>query len=149
MRLTNYTSYALRVLQYAALHDPHLCRVHDVADAHGLSRAHVTKIVHELGQAGLLETVRGRGGGFRLGRPASQIRIGDVLRVTEGPLDLVECFNPDTNTCRLIGICGLSEKLTEATQAFLEVLDSVTVADISCNRGALMARLGRLVPASG
>lgn len=142
MRLTNYSNFALRTLQMAALRAPGLVRVDEVAQAHRISRAHVTKIVHELGQAGYLETVRGRGGGFRLGRPAGEIRVGEVVRLTEGPLELVECFNPTTNTCPLIGVCGLSAKIREATVAFLGVLDGVSIADIAANRGALLARLG-------
>jgi Rrf2 family nitric oxide-sensitive transcriptional repressor len=108
MKLTSYTNYALRALQLAALRAPQLVRVDDVVAVHGLARPHIVKIVHELGQAGFLETVRGRNGGFRLARPAETIVVGEVVRITEGKLDLVECFNPDTNTCPLIGICNLS-----------------------------------------
>ena len=108
MKLTAYTNYALRSLQLAALKHPELVRVDDVVRVHGLARPHIVKIVHQLGKAGYLETQRGRGGGFRLGRPAEDIVIGDVVRLTEGPLDLVECFNPERNTCPLIGICPLS-----------------------------------------
>ena len=141
MKLTSYTNYALRSLQFAALHAPDLVRVDDVVRVHGLARPHIVKIVHALGQAGYLETVRGRGGGFRLALPADQINVGAVVRLTEGPLDIVECFNPVHNTCPLIGICRLSRALQEATQAFLAVLDSLSIADIAANRGALLDRI--------
>jgi Rrf2 family nitric oxide-sensitive transcriptional repressor len=141
MKLTSYTTYALRVLQLAALRAPHLVRVNDVVAAHGIARPHVVKIVHSLGRAGYLETKRGRGGGFRLGRAPEKIVVGDVVRLTEGELDIVECFAPDTNTCPLIGICRLSKALQEATAAFMEVLDALTVADIASNRAELLARL--------
>lgn len=144
MKLTSYTNYALRSLQLAALKSPDLVRVDDVAQIHGLSRPHIMKIVHELGKAGYLETVRGRGGGFRLARPAEDIIVGDVVRITEGPLDVVECFNPDKNTCPLMGICILSKKMQEATAAFMAVLDDLTVAQISANRGQLMNRIAPL-----
>ena len=144
MKLTSYTNYALRSLQLAALKSPDLVRVDDVARIHDLSRPHITKIVHELGKAGYLETVRGRGGGFRLARDPKDIAVGEVVRITEGPLDLVECFNPDKNTCPLIGICVLSKKIQEATAAFMAVLDDLTIADISANRGQLMDRIAPL-----
>lgn len=144
MKLTGYTNYALRVLQLAALREPALVRVDDVVRIHGLSRAHVVKIVHELGRAGYLQTLRGRGGGFRLGRPAGEIVVGEVVRLTEGPLDVVECFRPDTNTCPLIGICRLSSALQEAARAFMAVLDGLTVADISGNRDQLLDRIAPL-----
>jgi len=144
MRLTSYTNYALRCLQLAALRAPALVKVDDVVKVHGLARPHIVKIVHELGKAGFIETQRGRGGGFRLGRAPEKITVGEVVRLTEGPLDLVECFNRETNTCPLIGICKLSSTFAQATQAFLEVLDGVTVADIAANRDALMARISPL-----
>lgn len=143
MKLTAYTNYALRSLQLAALKHPALVRVDDVVRVHGLARPHIVKIVHELGKAGYIETQRGRGGGFRLGRPAAEIVIGDVVRMTEGPMELVECFNPQRNTCPLIGICRLSRALQTATRAFMDVLDDLTLADIAANKDEL---LGRIVP---
>lgn len=144
MKLTSYTNYAMRSLQLAALKSPDLVRVDDVAKVHGLSRPHIMKIVHELGKAGYLETVRGRGGGFRLARPPEQIIVGEVVRITEGPMDVVECFNPEKNKCPLIGICILSHKMQEAMAAFMAVLDDLTIADISANRGQLLDRIAPL-----
>lgn len=144
MKLTSYTNYALRSLQLAALKSPDLVRVDDVARIHNLSRPHIMKIVHELGRAGYLETVRGRGGGFRLARPPEDIVVGEVVRMTEGPLDVVECFNPEKNTCPLMGICILSKKMQEATAAFMAVLDDLTIAQIASNRGQLMERIAPL-----
>ncbi|MFN4130741.1 MAG: Rrf2 family transcriptional regulator, partial [Paracoccaceae bacterium] len=133
--------YALRTLQLAALRSPALVRVDDVVQVHGMARPHITKIVHELGRAGYLQTVRGRHGGFTLGRPAREIIVGDVVRLTEGSLDVVECFNPDTNTCQLIGICKLSRAIQKATRAFMAVLDDLTIADITSNRAELLDRI--------
>ncbi len=144
MKLTSYTNYAMRSLQLAALKSPDLVRIDDVAQIHSLSRPHIMKIVHELGKAGYLETVRGRNGGFRLARPPQEIIVGEVVRLTEGPLDLVECFNSETNTCPLMGICVLSRKLQEATAAFMSVLDDLTIADIAANKGQLLDRIAPL-----
>lgn len=141
MKLTAYSNYALRSLQLAALRSPDLVRVDDVVKVHGLARPHIVKIVHELGQAGFLETRRGRGGGFRLARPAEEIVVGNVIRLTEGPLDVVECFNPEKNTCPLIGICKLSRALREATKAFMAVLDDLTLAEIASNKSELLSRI--------
>lgn len=144
MKLTSYTNFAMRSLQLAALKAPDLIRVDDVVRIHGLSRPHIVKIVHELGQAGYILTQRGRGGGFRLARPAEEIIVGDVVRLTEGPIELVECFNPANNTCPLIGICKLSRALQDATRAFMAVLDDLTLADIASNRGDLLTRIAPL-----
>jgi len=144
MKLTSYTNFALRSLQLAALRSPELIRVDDVVRVHGLARPHIVKIVHELGLAGYVVTQRGRNGGFRLGKPAEEIVIGDVVRLTEGPLDLVECFNPEKNTCPLIGVCKLSRALQKATRAFMDVLDDLTLADIAANRDDLLGRIAPL-----
>jgi Rrf2 family nitric oxide-sensitive transcriptional repressor len=144
MKLTSYSNYALRALQLAALKAPELVRIEDVARIHNISRPHIMKVVHELGKAGYLETVRGRGGGFRLARSPADIIVGDVIRITEGPMDVVECFNPEKNTCPLIGICVLSKKIQEATAAFMAVLDGLTIANIASNRGQLMERIAPL-----
>lgn len=144
MKLTSYTNFAMRTLQLAALKAPQLIRVDDVVRIHGLARPHIVKIVHELGQAGYIATQRGRGGGFRLARPAEDICIGEVVRLTEGPLELVECFNPTQNTCPLIGICKLSRALQDATNAFMAVLDDLTLADIASNKVDLLARIAPL-----
>ncbi|MGV6839492.1 MAG: Rrf2 family transcriptional regulator [Planktomarina sp.] len=146
MKLTSFTNYALRSLQFAALRDPKLVKVDDVVRVHGLARPHVVKIVHELGRGGYLETIRGRNGGFRLARPASEIVVGDVVRLTEGNMIMVECFNPSTNSCPLLGVCKLSTALREATDAFMAVLDDLTVADITSNRADLLARIVPLDP---
>ncbi|WP_439154750.1 RrF2 family transcriptional regulator [Yoonia sp.] len=142
MKLTSYTNYALRTLQMAAIRAPDLVRIDDIARAHRINRAHLTKIVHQLAQAGYIDTVRGPKGGLRLARPAGDMIVGDVVRLTEGPLDVVECFNPQRNTCKLRGICKLSVALQQATAAFMAVLDDLSVADIAANRTDLLERLG-------
>lgn len=140
MRLTQYSNFALRTLQYVALHDPALVTVDDVARAHRISKAHLVKVAHELGQRGYVQTIRGRNGGMRLARPAEQITVGEIVRWTEAPLELVECFNPETNTCPLEGVCHLSRGIQRALRAFLSVLDDLTIADITLNRTILLDR---------
>ena len=132
MRLTHWTDYTLRVLMYCAacqLRD-RLVTITEIADSHAISRSHLTKIVHQLGQQGLLETTRGRGGGMRLCKPAAQINVGAVVRQTETDFAMVECFDPDSNQCSLSQRCRLKAVLHQATSSFLAVLDGVTLADL-------------------
>lgn len=137
MRLTSFTNYALRTLMYAAMKGEELSTAQEIANAFGISKAHLTKCVHQLGHWGYLENVRGRGGGFRLKKPASAITIGEVVRKTEDTLELVECFNPETNTCPLQTMCRLSRTLQRALARFMDELDGITIADIVANREAL------------
>lgn len=138
MRLTSYSNFSLRTLMVAAMRAPRLSTVHEVAEAFGISRAHLVKCVHQLGQWGYLENVRGNRGGFRLARPAVEITLGEIVRRTEEGFDLVECFDPATATCPLIGRCRLSVALRKARDVFLEELDGMTVADITLNGAEIL-----------
>jgi Rrf2 family transcriptional regulator, nitric oxide-sensitive transcriptional repressor len=142
VHLTQFTNYALRTLMTAALRGSDLTRVQDVADGFGIARTHVVKCVHQLGTWGLLENVRGRHGGFRLARPADQIRVGDVVRLTEDSFCLVECFDPERNSCPVMDVCRLNVGLKRALAAFLAVLDDMTIADIVANADELAPRIG-------
>jgi len=130
MRLTRHTDYALRVLMQVGINNGELVRISEIADSFGISRHHLTKIVHQLGTRGYLETLQGRGGGIRLARAPSQIVIGDVVRHFEEDFDLVECFKPERSECRIQQACILKGTLDEALVAFLEVLDETTLADL-------------------
>lgn len=138
MKLTSYSNYSMRVLMVAAARSPELTTIREVATGFGISEAHLVKCVHQLGSWGYLETVRGNRGGFRLARPAESIIVGEVVRRTEDGFTIVECFDPSTNTCPLVGRCRLSSVLRRATEAFLDVLDNMTLADITSNGDDLL-----------
>lgn len=142
MRLTSYSNFSLRMLMVAAMRAPRLSTVHEVADAFGISRAHLVKCVHQLGQWGYLVNVRGNRGGFRLARPAEAITLGEIVRRTEDGFDLVECFAPATSTCPLIGRCRLSVALRTARDALLAEFDRLTIADVTENGGEILEILG-------
>jgi Rrf2 family nitric oxide-sensitive transcriptional repressor len=132
MRLTQWTDYSLRVLMFCAASEQREMPVTitEIADNHGISRSHLTKVVHQLGAHGLLDTTRGRGGGMRLCKPAAQINVGEVVRQTETDFAMVECFDPQTNQCGLSPQCRLKGVLHQATASYLAVLDGVTLADL-------------------
>lgn len=130
MRLTDYTDYALRVLMYLGEQPDRLATVQEIASAHGISKNHLTKVVHQLGRAGFVTTVRGRSGGLRLGLPADQINLGAVVRLTEPDFNMVECFDPARNTCSLAPVCSLKHALWRATQSYLGELDRISLAHV-------------------
>lgn len=136
MRLSRYTDYALRVLMYLAVHTDRQCSINEIAQAHRISENHLMKVVHELGRAGFVTTQRGRGGGLKLARPADQIRVGEVVRQTEQGLDLLDC-----GPCVLVSACVLTGTLNEAMRAFIAVLDSRTIADMTAPGDRLRALL--------
>ncbi|HNU10120.1 MAG TPA: Rrf2 family transcriptional regulator [Rubrivivax sp.] len=143
MRLTDYTDYTMRVLMYCAAHPDRLVTVNELAQEHGISRHHLTKIVTDLGRQGLLQTVRGRGGGMRLSVDPARIRVADVVRTTETDFRLVECFDARSNRCPLTPTCRLKGLLESAMDAYFEVLEGRTLADLvapdAAKRGAARA----------
>jgi Rrf2 family nitric oxide-sensitive transcriptional repressor len=134
MQLTQFSDYAMRTLMYCALRRQRLCRVRDIAEAYGVSEHHLMKVVQVLGHLGLVETVRGRGGGIRLARDPREIVVGEVIRATEGKLHLVECFEPSTSACPLTADCRFQQSLGRALEAFFLVLDGYTLADLVVSR---------------
>jgi Rrf2 family nitric oxide-sensitive transcriptional repressor len=129
MQLTHFSNYAIRTLMYCALKPGKVCRVRDIASAYRISEHHLMKVVQTLGQMGMIETLRGRGGGIRLAKDPHEIVIGRVLRVTEGNLNLAECFDEATNTCPLRPACRFKHALHRALDAFFLVLEGYTLAD--------------------
>ncbi|MBI1889439.1 MAG: Rrf2 family transcriptional regulator [Burkholderiales bacterium] len=130
MRLTSYTDYALRTLMYLAVNRDRLVTIQDIADLHGIAKNHLTKVVHQLGQLGVVETVRGRSGGLRLGKEPSDINIGEVVRQTESDFMMAECFDRDNASCAYSSACVLKGVLSSATAAYLAVLDGVTLENL-------------------
>ena len=142
MRLTRQSSYAIRTLIYCAVNDPDLSRIADIARAHSISELFLFKLIKPLVENGLLQTVRGRHGGIRLGRPASEITLLDTIRLTEENFAMAECFEGGDISCPLVDNCDLNSALREALNAFFGVLESYTIADLADKRRSLRQRLG-------
>ena len=141
MKLTSYTDYALRTLMYLAMNRDRLVTIQDIADTHRIAKNHLTKVVHHLGMLGLVETVRGRNGGLRLGREPSEINVGEVVRNTESDFFIAECFDPEKPGCIYASSCALKGVLGRANAAFLGVLDGVTL-DALTGQNAGRGRVG-------
>jgi Rrf2 family transcriptional regulator, nitric oxide-sensitive transcriptional repressor len=138
MRMTLYTEYALRVLLFLGLNRTRLCSVTEIAQAYGISRSHLTKVVHMLGRLGVIETFRGRQGGLRLAHEPASITLGQVVRHTEGELVLPDCAH-----CPIRSACQLTSVLCKASEAFLAVFDDYTLADMLKPRADLRRLLGQ------
>lgn len=141
MRLTVYTDFSLRVLMFLALRGDSLATIAEIATAYGISKNHLMKVAHQLGLAGYIETVRGKGGGLRLARRPQDIVLGEVVRRTEPDMALVPCFAPDDASCAIYPSCALRGVLSEAGDAFLSVLDKRTLADLVRPRAPLQKLL--------
>ncbi|MFC0819942.1 Rrf2 family transcriptional regulator [Moraxella marmotae] len=164
MRLTNYSDFALRSLIYLAIKPQatEFVNIADIANSYNISKSHLTKIIHQLGKLGYIDTLRGKNGGIRLAMHPRDINIGQLIRYTESDFSLVECFeeinserkidhpaiiptvNFDTTStqhCIIAPACTLKAAIAEATQAFIAVLDRYTLEDFLKNKGELFELL--------
>lgn len=142
MRLTRQTNYAIRLLMYCAANEGRLSRVPEVAAAYSVSELFLFKILQPLVENGLVETVRGRNGGVKLGKPASEISLFDVIRVTEENFAMAECFENDATECPLVDSCALNEALRKALGAFFEVLQGYSIESLVSARPSMRDLLG-------
>lgn len=140
MQLTQFTDYALRTLIYIAVKKD-TCTITEIAEAFKISRNHLVKIVHKLGQLGYLQTIRGKKGGIHLSLAPSDINLGQLIQKIEPHFHLVECLDRKNGTCCIIPVCKLKHILEQAKYDFLNTLSQYTLADIIENKGQLAAYL--------
>ncbi len=151
MRLTQQTSYSIQTLMYCAVNTEGPSRIRDIARSYRISELHLFKIMHVLVENRLIETLRGRNGGIRLGRPANEITLGDVVRATEGTLQLNDCLAEHEHECPIGANCGLGGALQQAIVAFFAALDRFTIADVVSGKvpARVFAPVGGAQPAGG
>tara|TARA_B110000444_G_C18803054_1_gene578446 strand:- start:1208 stop:1654 length:447 start_codon:yes stop_codon:yes gene_type:complete len=135
MKLTQHTDYSLRVLLYLAGNEGNPS-IGTIADYYGISKNHLVKVAHELTKLGFVKSIRGRSGGLRLQMKPADIVVGSVVRHMEPNFTVVECFNKQTNTCRISSVCKLKDVMAQAMNAFMAHLDSYTLAELALqNKG--------------
>jgi Rrf2 family protein len=127
MRLTKSTSHAIRILIDCARAGDQLIKVAELSERLEITQQNVFKIVNLLARAGLIEAMRGRNGGVRLARPAAEILIGDVVRATEVTRVAIEEDGAGSARGRSHGV---NRVLDDALEAFIDVLDRHTIADM-------------------
>ena len=137
MRLTTFTDYTVRVLIYLGINQDRLATVAELAENYDISRNHLTKVVHFLGQLGYVETLRGKGGGIKLACSPEEINIGQLVQEAEKKTIIVECFNQESSQCKIMPACRLIGILNEAQHAFFAVLDQYTLHDLIVDPGSL------------
>lgn len=135
MKLTTFSDYTLRVLMYLALKRGQLATIPEIAAAYGISQNHLMKVVHQLARTEVIESVRGKGGGIRLRRAPSEIRLGQIVRASEGSSAIVECLSDEPCGCKIIPACRLAPILVRAFEALYQTLDEYSLADLVDDSG--------------
>ncbi|MEO8099070.1 MAG: Rrf2 family transcriptional regulator [Acidobacteriota bacterium] len=140
MQLSLHADYGLRVLVYLGAHPGRVVSTQEISQAYGISKNHLVRVVQTLDRHGYVKVTAGRSGGVRLAKQPGEIRLGEVVRDAEPNLNLVECFDTDTNLCPIIGVCGLQSKLKDALAAFLGELNKYTLSDLmGGGQGSMLA----------
>jgi len=137
MKLTIRTDYSLRVLIFLGASHEKKHTIGEISALYGISKHHLVKVVHQLGQLGYVETVRGQGGGLRLAVKPEEINIGKVVKELELNFDMVQCFEKDNNGCLITSACLLKGALNKALNSFFKILEQYTLKDVLKNQNQL------------
>ena len=135
MRISTRGRYALRAMvDLAQYGGSGPVSRQELAARQEISADYVAQLFRHLQSAGLVEGVKGPGGGYRLTRAPSLIRAGDVVRAAEGPVAVVHCILPcpdEGPACRRVDRCVTHRLWKQVSKAVMEVLDSVTLKDLA------------------
>lgn len=139
MQLKKYTDYGLRVLMYLACQPAEsMASVRVICDVFDVSANHVNKVVHHLAKLELIETRRGKNGGFKLAKPVPEIRLDFVIRQLEGDEEWIECHSP---SCVALPACTLSSIVGQGKALFYEHLSNFTLADLVADNKAELQQI--------
>jgi Rrf2 family protein len=135
MRISTRGRYALRAMVDVVQHSENgpVAR-QDIATRQAISAYYVAQLFRQLQAAGLVEGVKGPGGGYRLASDSARITVGDIVRAVEGPVALVHCVLPDGDgepTCERVTYCTTHSLWKQLSEAVADLLDSVTLQDLA------------------
>jgi Rrf2 family protein len=146
--LSRKVDYALLILCDLHQRSGAAC-AREVADRFGLSRPFVANILKRLCRKGFVKSQRGVKGGYVLGRPAAEVKLGELMESLESPFHLTECCQLAPESCELMGLCPVRGAIAEVDRRIRDLLGSVTLAELFCPRPAAQTEFGlevHLVP---
>lgn len=129
LRISKLTDYGTVVLAELANGQSGFASAAEVAGATGIALPTVSKLLKELGKAGLVTSARGSHGGYRLARPASQISAADVIDALEGPVSITECSAHDSH-CDFESVCNVGSAWQRINVAIRRALDDISLEDL-------------------
>jgi FeS assembly SUF system regulator len=132
MRLSSLADYAVVLMTAAARHCGGLarCNATTLAEETGVPLPTAQKLVSRLSSAGLVESARGTGGGFRLSRPAAAISLADIIEAVEGPIALTTCVEGGPHDCAIVGTCRVKPHWQVVNDAVRGALAGVSLASL-------------------
>jgi Rrf2 family protein len=128
VKFTEAASLALHAMALLAAQRERRFQIHDIADALHVSANHLAKVMQRLAKTGLIQSVRGRAGGFALARDPEEITALEIFEAVEGPLEICRCLFPEPQ-CR--GDCMLGDTLAAASGLVRDRLSRTSLAQLS------------------
>ncbi|MGL4314475.1 MAG: SUF system Fe-S cluster assembly regulator [Sphingomonas sp.] len=140
MRLTAQADYAVVMMTAAARHCGVSGRLNAtmLSDDTGIPLPTVQKLVSRLSSAGLIESARGTGGGFRLARPAAAISLADIIEAVEGPIAMTACVEQGRHDCAIEESCHVKPHWNVVNGAVKGALAGVSLASLASVRPELV-----------
>ena len=133
LRLSKKSDYALMSVKHLAMRvDGASASAREIAEAYAIPLELLAKILQRLVRARLLVSVQGTRGGYRLGRPAAQISVADVIQAVDGPVTVTAC-SPDDHACGQYTTCSIRDPLWKIKNRILESLNTVSVAEMAAD----------------
>ena len=127
MKISTKGRYAMWLMLDLAEHAEEGCAsVKSIAQRQGISDKYLEQIIKSLSEAGLVESHRGKQGGYTLTKPVQEYTVGEILRVTEGSLALVSCVE-DASCCAQCGGCVTKDVWQKISDAINDVVDHITL----------------------
>lgn len=127
--ITRDTDYALRSVCFIAQHDKEMVSVAALASELKIPKPFLRRLLQQLGRSGILVSFKGQGGGFRLGKPASEVYLTQLMRVFQGPIKINECFL-QRKECPNVQVCPLKKKIDKLEGIVVDELSKITVASL-------------------
>ncbi len=137
MMVSTKGRYAIRVMvDLAEQKTDRYIPLTEVAQRQQISEKYLESIVSVLSKSGLVDSLRGKGGGYRLNRPANQYTVGEILRVIEGSMAPVACLGKPVNDCPRLGECRTINMWSGLYKLINDYFDGITVADLAAQGGS-------------
>ncbi|PJK31677.1 SUF system Fe-S cluster assembly regulator [Minwuia thermotolerans] len=131
MRLSKMTDYAVVMMGHMGQSTGRVFAATQIADGTGVPQPTVSKLLKELARGGLLVSIRGAQGGYRLDRTPDEITVAEIVQALEGPIALTACVDGADDSCHVESFCGMRGNWNKVNNAIRTALESVTLADMA------------------
>ncbi len=131
MKLSRLADYAIVAMTYVARDPDRIHAAPEIAAATKLPAPAAAKVLARLGRAGLLNSVRGTKGGYRLARPAQDISVGAIVNALDGAVAITQCIQSGRGGCEIAVACPSRSGLNRINVAVRNALEEVSLAEIA------------------